>query len=156
MKPRPKYPCAVCGLPIDARNRSRHARTHGDPRDRLAVPRVEQEEMVRLYGRHTIAEIAAITFWSHTEVHRVLTANGVRFRSQIPRRNPQITSEEVLRRCELYGRGYSLTEVAEMRGVTPTAIAHTLRRAGTPTRSPSEAQRLAHARGRRPAGVEAA
>jgi len=117
---------------------------------------------VRLYvhGRLSMREIAAQTFWSQTQVRRVLIANGVRIRPQgltgAAKRGRQVSVDERLKRTQLYGMGYSLSEVAAMCGVTQTAVVNTLKREGVPRRSVGDGLRSAYARGVRPTGRETA
>ena len=126
----PTSACPTCGRVLRNNLMPRHARTHADAPSRLFVPPDEQAEIVRLYRRGgTLKSVAADTFWSKTEVRRVLLANGVQLR---PRGTygPKISSDEALRRTQLYGRGLSIDEVAAACGVSRVAITQTLKREG--------------------------
>lgn len=126
------------------------------PTQRTVVTPDEQSEMLRLYSRGwTLKRIAAATFWSPTEVGRVLKLNGVELRHRSVG-HEQLSINEILARTQLYGRGYSLAEIAELRGCSPTSVVQSLKRAGVPRRSVSEGLRLAYQRGRRvPTGAVA-
>jgi hypothetical protein len=123
--------CATCGRVLSAHVLWRHERTHGDPRERLLVPRDEQDTIVRLYRRGgTFASVARETYWSKSQVRRVLLANGVALRPPGGRPGPKLSVEETLRRTQLYGRGLSIDEVAQVCGVTRVSIQQTLKREG--------------------------
>lgn len=131
----PERECPTCGRVLPANLLPRHERAHLPLRDRLFVPPAEQDKIVELY-RHggTLRSVAAATFWSRSEVRRVLIANGVTPRSRLGDFRPKITTEETLRRTQLYGRGLSIAEVAEVCGVNREAIRQTLKREGVKIR----------------------
>ena len=120
-----------------------------------------QARMVRMYVHEggTLRSVAEATFWSQTQVRRVLLANGVQLRARgaasLMARGRQISNDEVLRRTSLYARGLSLQEVANVCGVTLTAVHNTLKREGVPRRTLDDAQRLAYERGRRVPAIDA-
>jgi AraC-like DNA-binding protein len=134
----PQRACSVCGRVMTVNTLARHEPTHElDPRDRFLMSRDEQDAIVRAY-RHrggTLASIARDTHWSKTQVRRVLLANGVQLRERIGDHRPKISSDEALRRTELYGRGLSIADVAEACGVTCEAIRQTLKREGVKPRA---------------------
>jgi lambda repressor-like predicted transcriptional regulator len=140
-------PCPVCGRLMRPGGLPKHVRSHGDPRSRLWMPPEIQDEVVRLYARgRTIRQIAAVTFYAPTTVRSVLQANNVKIRPRAGYPTRKISNEEILRRCELYGRGLSLSEVAEVCGCAVSSVHETLKRAGTPRRSLSESNRLSRKR----------
>ena len=142
---RPRTPCPVCGALMPANNMARHVATHRPAAERLAVPLDVQVEMVRLYNRprSSTAQVAAATYWSKTEVRRVLIANGVTMRPQ-GHSQRRITVDEELERATLYGQGRSILEVAELVGRHHSAIAESLHRAGVKVRP--KGRNLRHSR----------
>jgi hypothetical protein len=126
----PQRTCSTCGLVLAACNLPRHERTHGDPRERLRVPPEDQALIVETYRRGlSLKRTSEATFWSQTVVRDVLLANDVQLRppgTGRPRSPQHITTEERLKRAQLYGRGLSLKEVAEACGVTYEAVRQTL------------------------------
>lgn len=141
----PTASCLTCRAVLRVNLLSRHIAAHGDLRDRLQVSHDEQAEMVRLYARGgTLASVALATFWSKTEVRRVLLANGVQLRAHgLGRSRPGISPDEALRRTQLYGRGLSIQEVADVCGVHRSAILATLKREGVRMRPQGVNQRWA-------------
>jgi len=127
----PERSCSTCGRTMPACCLPKHERTHGDPRLRLSVPLEQQDEIVRLYNQRggSLATVAAQTFWSQGTVLDVLRANGVPMRSQ-GSAHRKISVEQELERCELYGQGLSIHEVADRVGVTYEAVRQTLVRSG--------------------------
>jgi hypothetical protein len=130
----PERSCYHCGRVMLACCLPKHERTHRLPYERLLPDADEQGAIVKRYGRgDTLETIAADTFWSKSEVRRVLVLNGVIMRKP-GRYGPKISRDEVLERIRLYESGLSLTEVAVARGVTHEAIRATLKREGVPLR----------------------
>ena len=124
---------------------------------RITVPSDVQADMVRMYvhGGLTYKQIGERTHWSSTQVRRVLLANGVTPRArEVVCGRVQMSADEKLARAELYGRGYSLAEVADIRGCSVTSVVLTLERLGVKRRSVGDALRVAYARGtRQPSGI---
>lgn len=134
----PQRACPVCGRVMAANTLPRHEATHElDPRDRFLMSRDEQDAIVAAY-RHkggTLESIARDTHWSKTQVRRVLLANGVQLRERLGDFRPKISTDESLRRAQLYGRGLTIAEVAATCGVTNEAIRQTLKREGVERRA---------------------
>lgn len=130
----PERACQFCGRVMPACNVVKHERTHVDQNG--TVPPEDQETIVRLYNRPraSVRSVAQETHWSQSTVLRVLRAHGVEMRP-MGSAHPKITSDEQLRRAQLYGRGLSIEEVAEVCGVTYEAVRQTLVRLGVPRRS---------------------
>lgn len=137
--------CPVCGREMRPSGLFKHARVHElTERERITVPLELQAEMVHLYrAGYSMERIGRDLFWSKTTVRMVLLANGVTLRRRGGFNRRQITAEEQLRRAQLYGQGYSLSEVAEMCGVALSTVHYSLQVLGTPRRSRSEANRIA-------------
>jgi hypothetical protein len=135
----PQRACPYCGRTMTSNTLPSHVATHEvDQRDRFVMSRDEQAVIVHLYEHKggTLKSIARDTFWSQSQVRRVLLANGVQLRQQGGHFGPKISTEEALRRTQLYGRGLSIDEVAEACGVTSEAIRQTLVREGVMRRAP--------------------
>jgi hypothetical protein len=130
----PEAPCPKCGRVMPVCNLARH-----EPKCGLAsagtVPMDEQLEIVKLYNqpRMSLSKVAAVTHWSETTCRRVLLAHDVSLRGT-GYSFPRIGVNEQLKRTELYGRGYSVAEVADLCGVTYEAVRQTLVRMGVPRR----------------------
>lgn len=137
MAEHPRPPCPVCGRPIRTNNLARHLRTHElDAAERMQIEPELQAQIIRLYrSGKSYATIGREAFVGPTTVRRVLLANGVQPRQPGPSRIPaKLSADEQLKRTMLYGRGYSIHEVAAMCGVSYTAVRATLARAGTQLR----------------------
>jgi hypothetical protein len=130
----PEATCAVCGRTMPVCNLARHEPVCGHA-SAGTVPPDDQAAIVTLYAdpRMSIRKVAARTHWSQTTVRRVLVANGVQLRGQ-GHSMSRLTVNEQLKRSELYGRGYSISEVAKMCGVTYEAVRTTLVRMDVPRR----------------------
>lgn len=132
-KRRTDYPsgsCPTCGRVMPVCSLPGHERTH-ETHGAGSVPLDDQQRIVELYNRPraSLRSVAAATNWSETTVLRVLRAHDVVMRPQ-GSSHPLLSTEEQLRRTQLYGRGLSLEEVAELSGVTREAIRQTLIRNG--------------------------
>jgi hypothetical protein len=108
------------------------------------VPAEDQQAIVKLYGspRMSLRKVSAQTHWSPTTVRKVLQAHGVKMRGQ-GNTMRRISVNEELKRAELYGHGYSISQVAEMCGVTYEAVRQTLKRLGVTRPSHVRAPRQA-------------
>lgn len=134
MTPQPRSECPVCGAEITNHNLERHVGAHRDRRERLIVPAEEQQQIVRLHRRgKSYAAIGRETFYGASTIRRVIVAHGERTRKPGGRR-PWLPADETLRRTELYGRGHSILEVAEICGVSYAAVRNTLLRNGVAIR----------------------
>lgn len=134
---RPKRPCPTCHEYVPVNNFPRHVRSHLPHVERLPMPLDEQLRIVALYERPraSFASVSAATFWSKTEVRRVLLAHGVELRKPgsavLPRK---ISVADELQRTQLYGQGHSIEEVAAIVGRHRTAVHESLKRAGVKLR----------------------
>jgi lambda repressor-like predicted transcriptional regulator len=88
----------------------------------------QEAEIVAAYRRRgaTMASIAAEHFVSPMTVHRVLRQHDVVRRRIVA--TPRLDPGEILRTCELYGEGLTLSELAEALGICATTAAERLRR----------------------------
>jgi len=124
--PQPRSECPVCGAVRTNHNMRRHVESHRDARERLNVPLELQAQMVRMHrAGKSYAAIGAELFYGASTVRRVMVANGIPGRKPGGRR-PYLPADEALRRTELYGRGYSILEVARICGVSYAAVRNTL------------------------------
>lgn len=116
----------------------------------------EVEEIVRLYaGGMSQTAIAQRLFRSTSTICVVLRRQGVKTR---PRLNAHrlLPGPEILRTVELYGRGYSVNEVAAILGISNGAALYRIKTyARDGVRKGAEARRVPRER-RRKAGVAAA
>lgn len=129
----PRKPCAACGLRPKRPGRGyRYCEECEQDTHVPSIPAETQAAMVRAYNRPraTLAEVAAAFFCSPLTVRRVLAANGATPRPRGHGGTPRISVEEELRRTQLYGRGLSIADVAEIVGRSSTAVVATLQRAG--------------------------
>lgn len=106
--------------------------------ERIAVvgPTLEQQrEIIALYRQRgaTQESVARATYWSATTVGRVLHAWGEPVRKR-GGRTPYLSTEEHLLTCELYGQGFTIEEIATMRGRAEESIRQRLLRNGVQLR----------------------
>jgi AraC-like DNA-binding protein len=100
------------------------------------VPPEDQDRIIGLYKRGlTIRQVAQEVHWGPTTVQAVLQLNRHRVHIR-PARGifRRITVEEELKRAQLYGRGLSIKEVADVCGVHHSAVRASLIRAGVAMR----------------------
>jgi hypothetical protein len=102
------------------------------------IPLDDQKRIIELYQKGgSMMSVAKATYYGQTTVRNVLIRNGVQPRPRgayRPWSPSHISTEEKLKRCQLYGRGLSIDEVAEACGVTKHAIQETLRSEGVKMR----------------------
>ena len=127
-----KQPCPVCGRRMRGCNLAQHLPVHeASAAERLAPSAEEQARIVELYRRRgaTLASVSAEVYWSPATVTRVLRANGVPITKRGGRR-PYLPADDVLRTLELYARGYTIRQVAEIVGRSEESIRRRLLRNG--------------------------
>lgn len=139
-------PAAVLDILIDGRHYVIELR-----RRRGGIDLETQEQIIGLYARGLSAtQVAAELFVSRTSVLNVLRDNGIRRRPRgggIYAGRQRLSTDEMLRTAELYGRGLSLTEVGHILGIRHSAVLRRLQRYGVPRRSDSEALKLSYRQG---------
>ena len=132
MSNQPRAVCQDCGGPKEpGRGRRYCAACTGKPRV-PTIPLDMQLAMVRAYNRPRakLDDVAAQFFCSRQTVQRVLALHDVTLRPTNHYGTPRIDVDERLRRTQLYGRGLSLLDVANVVGRHPSAVLDTLRREG--------------------------
>lgn len=90
-----------------------------------SIPLEERERIVELYTQYgkTMEEIAKITFWSQTAVHRALHQSGCRIRKRgWNDKSKRLDPEKLLETAELYGKGLTGHEIAELLGIHPSTV----------------------------------
>jgi predicted transcriptional regulator len=154
-------------MPSNALPKHRRAR-HADPRYALDVPFEAQQRMVELTRRGMSQRaIGELMHWSSSTVSRVLIMWG-ESRPRRYGRPPRLSSDTVLETCQLYGRGYSVRELADMLAMTRSQVRRRLERGGATLRPPAQpatsiesykaqrkARRASAARRKRPTAREA-
>jgi len=124
-------PCPTCGRMIGKRQMGRHRLKHDDPLA-LTIPDAEQTaQIIHLYKTMGMAEVARRTHWSVNAVRNTLVAAGVERRPQHVALHPRRGDVEAeLKTAELYGKGFSMTEVARLMDVNPSTVYYRLHRVG--------------------------
>jgi predicted transcriptional regulator len=131
----PPTACPDCGwvMPSNALPKHRRAR-HADPRLALAPTLEEQQRMVELTRRgQSQRAIGELMHWSSSTVSRVLIMWG-ESRSRRNGHPPRLSADTVLETCQLYGRGYSVAELADLLSMTRSQVRRRLERGGATLR----------------------
>jgi DNA-binding NarL/FixJ family response regulator len=143
--------CPTCGQVCASTAIARHRRFHDDPSSLLAATVEQQAEIVRLYKRgYSLQRIADEKFFARSSVRRVLIANGIAMRPQGgPHPAQRLSAEDTLRTAELYGKGLSMAELAEVLGLSISAVHRRLHVIGVQIRKRGGDHRSNTARARR-------
>lgn len=143
--------CPTCGRMCASTAIARHQRFHDDPGSLLSATAEEQAEIVRLYKRgHSLQRISDEHYFARSSVRRVLVANGIAMRPQGgPHPAQRLSAEETLKTAELYGKGLSMAELAEVLGLSISAVHRRLHVIGVKIRKRGGDHRSSTARARR-------
>jgi transposase len=133
-----KYPlvtCSTCGKRYASNQVARHERRHSDPLSLLVATPEQVEEIQRLYLRHSMKEVAELTNWSIATVQRVLEKSGAKRRpAHAVLRSRRVDNETLLKTAQLYGRGLSMDEVADLMDCTRSTVCRRLHSVGATIR----------------------
>jgi predicted DNA-binding protein (UPF0251 family) len=137
-----KYPtkkCPTCGRKIASNQIARHRAKHDDPMSQIVATPEQMAEIVRLYSdmHLSMLEVAARTNWSHATIQRLLAiANVQRRPKHIVYHRRHVDNETLLKTAQLYGRGLSMDEIADLMDCARSTVCRRLHSVGAKVHKP--------------------